>query len=153
MPESNTTTRYRLNEPLVASQEIEGETILIHFDSGHYFCANPAGSMIIAQLCGGAGMQSVGASLQARFAVEAAEAMASTQRFIGELLAAGLMVPSDESPIDTPSPAVNSNRLAFEAPTLQKFDDLQDLLMLDPIHDVDQAGWPMPAPSTATPDR
>jgi len=31
---------------------------------------------------------------------------------------------------------------AFEKPKLQKFTDMQDLLLLDPIHEVDEAGWP-----------
>ncbi len=145
------TTRYRLNEPLVASQEIEGETILIHFDSGHYFCANPVGSMIIAQLCGGASIEAIGASLHARFSVEAPDGIAATTAFVEELLAAGLVVASEEgAPADSPSASADGTRLPFEAPALQKFDDLQDLLMLDPIHDVDQAGWPMPAPQPTT---
>ena len=30
----------------------------------------------------------------------------------------------------------------FEAPILNKYNDMQELLLLDPIHDVDEAGWP-----------
>jgi hypothetical protein len=30
----------------------------------------------------------------------------------------------------------------FEAPVLQKYTDMQDLLLLDPIHDTDETGWP-----------
>jgi hypothetical protein len=31
---------------------------------------------------------------------------------------------------------------------LQKFTDMQDLLLLDPIHEVDESGWPR-VPQTA----
>jgi hypothetical protein len=32
---------------------------------------------------------------------------------------------------------------------LNVYSDMQDLLTLDPIHDVDAAGWPMPKNETA----
>jgi hypothetical protein len=35
---------------------------------------------------------------------------------------------------------------AFEPPLLEKFTDMEDLLLLDPVHEVDGRGWPHPAP-------
>jgi hypothetical protein len=35
---------------------------------------------------------------------------------------------------------------AFQPPTLESYNDMQDLLLLDPIHDVDDMGWPQKAP-------
>ncbi len=35
----------------------------------------------------------------------------------------------------------------YVAPVLESFTDMQDLILLDPIHEVDAAGWP----NTATP--
>ena len=32
--------------------------------------------------------------------------------------------------------------------TLQRFTDVQALLALDPVHDVDEVGWPVKAPAT-----
>jgi len=31
-------------------------------------------------------------------------------------------------------------------PIVEKYTDMQDLLMLDPIHDIDETGWPNKAP-------
>jgi hypothetical protein len=37
--------------------------------------------------------------------------------------------------------------LAFTQPVLEVYTDMQDLLLLDPIHEVDEeAGWPSPKP-------
>jgi hypothetical protein len=33
-------------------------------------------------------------------------------------------------------------KLKFEPPILEKYVDMQDLLLLDPIHEVDERGWP-----------
>ncbi len=32
---------------------------------------------------------------------------------------------------------------AYTVPALTRYDDLDDLLLLDPIHEVDDAGWPI----------
>ncbi len=36
----------------------------------------------------------------------------------------------------------------FSAPTLSVYSDMEDLLLLDPIHDVDETGWPVRADAT-----
>ena len=30
----------------------------------------------------------------------------------------------------------------FVPPTLEKYTDMQDLVLLDPVHEVDERGWP-----------
>ena len=30
----------------------------------------------------------------------------------------------------------------YQAPSLEKYSDLQDLLLIDPIHEADESGWP-----------
>ena len=37
-------------------------------------------------------------------------------------------------------------RLPFAAPVLEKHTDMQDLILLDPVHEVGAEGWPHPAP-------
>jgi len=39
---------------------------------------------------------------------------------------------------------LSGTRQPFSAPVLNAYTDMEELLLLDPIHDVDQAGWPMP---------
>ena len=34
------------------------------------------------------------------------------------------------------------NKIPFEEPKLEKYSDMEDLLLLDPIHDVEDEGWP-----------
>lgn len=44
-----------------------------------------------------------------------------------------------------------TERRPYQPPQVEAFNDLQDILLLDPIHDVDEAGWPMAAPPTDVP--
>jgi hypothetical protein len=42
----------------------------------------------------------------------------------------------------SPQPISTGEKLKFVSPVLEKFSDLQELLLLDPIHEVDEEGWP-----------
>ena len=43
--------------------------------------------------------------------------------------------------------AGDGERRPFSPPQVQRFDDLQELLLLDPIHDVSDQGWPHTPPA------
>ncbi len=52
-------------------------------------------------------------------------------------------------PTNAAQPAAESGPLSFEAPILNRFTDMEEMLLLDPILYVDVSGWPeaMPPPS------
>ena len=54
------------------------------------------------------------------------------------------VVPPDERRTRTQAAAEGPirARLPFEGLGVQKFTDMEDMLLLDPIHDVDETGWP-----------
>lgn len=136
---------FRLNTPLVALQEIEGEAILINFDTGCYFSANETGSVLLEMAESGASTIALVRGLAERCGIAPSEVEAAVSSFLGTAEAEGLVVPCELNG-STPRSENGTGPLAYVAPHLEKFDDLQDLLMLDPIHDVDQVGWPMQAP-------
>jgi hypothetical protein len=71
--------------------------------------------------------------------------VSAVNRILDELLEEKLIIASAESPeppIDEELPRTEREPLRFHTPTLAKFTDMQDLLLLDPIHDVDKTGWP-----------
>jgi hypothetical protein len=45
-----------------------------------------------------------------------------------------------------PHVAPSGNRQPYKAPVLERYSDMQALLVLDPIHEVDTQGWPHTAP-------
>ncbi|MCP9884664.1 PqqD family peptide modification chaperone [Synechococcus sp. ATX 2A4] len=62
-------------------------------------------------------------------------------QFVDQLFAHDLIVPITECP--SPLPAPEGQVQAYGPPALQKHSDLQDLFLLDPVHEVDPAvGWP-----------
>ncbi len=56
---------------------------------------------------------------------------------------------ADGAGLDSSGNAVSTDesKTPFQIPVLDVYSDMQDLLLLDPIHDVDETGWPTPKDS------
>ncbi|NUN48581.1 MAG: PqqD family protein [Candidatus Brocadiae bacterium] len=137
MPDS----RYRINAPLVACQTLEGESVLIHFETGCYFSADRLGAEVIVLVEKRRSVAEIAARVAALSGCGGAEGEGLATAFLAKLAAEGLIVadagaaPTEElPPAGAPCPGA--------VPELRKFTDLQDLLLLDPIHDAGDAGWP-----------
>jgi hypothetical protein len=61
--------------------------------------------------------------------------------FTNSLVAHGL-VTAEPTVASVPATALDGPAGSWEAPKLTVYEDMQDLLLLDPIHDVDETGWP-----------
>lgn len=132
--------RYRINEPQAACDIIDGEAVFIDFVSGSYFSVTGSGAEIVEMLRHGLSESEITAAFRDSDRGFTETSTTQIQSFIEVLLTEQLIVRQSEKPnsID----AVSYNCRQFSPPGLEKFDDLQDLLLLDPIHDVDGTGWP-----------
>lgn len=65
---------------------------------------------------------------------------------VEELVTEGLLVTGEAAAVapESPPAAPVGERPPFVRPILQKYTDMADLLLLDPIHEVDEQGWPHP---------
>ena len=64
---------------------------------------------------------------------------------MAELADEGLVVGAGASSGSTPrlvAIAQDATPQAFDAPRLERYTDMQDLVLLDPVHQVDDTGWP-----------
>lgn len=131
----------------VMSEVLDGEAVIIDLASGRYHGASGAGATVWQAVSAGCSMEGILAEV-ARFHTAVPEDAADQiRRFIDQLVAAGLVVEDDggQAPpsIDgTPAPATTP----WSTPVLESHDDLEDLLLLDPVHEVTEAGWPHAAP-------
>jgi hypothetical protein len=142
-PNNSDAARYRLNHPPVVAEMIEGEGVAIDLKSGRYFSLlGPAAEIWRCLLAG----YSVSEILVAAGNPGDAEA-GSLRRFIEKLLGEGLICSHDEAAPAQPLAPVEP--WGAEALEVESFNDMQDMLTLDPIHEIDDDfGWPRPAPGT-----
>ena len=132
---------YRINTPKVVHETIEGEVVIINLDSGAYYSLDQAGAVLWSQLEKGLGVEDLARYAAAHYTVSSDEASAAVAALVASLAAEDLVREAGPVSAQTPSPS-NGQRVPFVAPVLQKHTDMQDLLLLDPIHEVDETGWP-----------
>jgi len=134
-------TAYRINTPKVVHETIEGEVVIINLDSGSYYSLDQAGAALWAELERGQGLDDLARYVDAHYVTGGSDAAAAVEALVAALVAEDLVREAGPAAAQPPSPA-NGQRAAFVAPVLQKHTDMQDLLLLDPIHEVDETGWP-----------
>lgn len=137
--------RYRLNSPEVVAETLDGEALIVHLGTGAYYSCRGSGEAIWAQLIGGRTVAETAAALATHFDPAAPALILDVERFLAELLQEDLLVQADVPATAPPSGSAVSE--SYEPPSLNKYTDMQDLLALDPVHDVDAAeGWPAAKP-------
>src|SRR5690242_10376680 len=146
--------RYRVNAPHVIAETIGGETIIVHLSTGCYFSLGGSAVVIWEELAAGMPVSEVTRRLSLRYEADDAELDAAIARIIDELQREELIVSApDENGAPsaaTPVPEAPAERAPFEQPTLSKFTDMQDIILLDPVHEVDARGWPHADPANAS---
>jgi hypothetical protein len=166
--------RYRINQPSVVSETIDGEAVIMDLRRGFYFSTRGIGAAIWSMIEHGEPLAGIADRLAAAFPDKAAEIPGAVEAFVGELLMQGLIASASPeqagatvngTPAGAPNlpapnlpapnlpapnlPAPDFWAAVFEAPVLETYADMDDLLLLDPIHDVAETmGWP-----TRKPDR
>lgn len=145
--------RFKVNTPTVTHETIDGEAVIINLDSGNYYSLVETGSLIWALVDKGASASEVQDLVQQIYQGNAVEIDRGVQDLLTQLQQENLIVPVEGAPevnlneLKQILPASNGlEKTAFNPPSLNKYSDMQELLLLDPIHDVDEAGWPKPVP-------
>ena len=137
--------QFRAGGPNFVSEIIDGEAVIINLETGSYYSLAKAGAQIWEALNRGVTDRALLATLLERYEGDPAEIEQALVDLIGALESEGILrtspVQSDNGvgPHIAPS---NAEKVPFERPTLQKYTDMEAILMLDPIHEVDETGWP-----------
>lgn len=132
--------RYRPNTPDVIHETVDGETLIIHTPSGVYYSLQGTGEYVWNALVIGHSPTEIAAVYADGAGISPAGVLNAVENFAESLVAEQLLAPNDQQvePGEL-TPASHS----FSIPALQKFTDMQELLLVDPIHEVDpQTGWP-----------
>jgi hypothetical protein len=139
---------FRIAAPAVLGDIIEGEAIVVDMRNGHYFSADGYGALIWDAIRRGHSGGQISQALRAAKGVALDDLVAE---FIAALLAEGLIEPCDAALPAEPY-QVDTALLANASlpPRLVRHTDMEDLILLDPIHDVDVVGWPARKTEPAT---
>jgi hypothetical protein len=139
--------------PQVVREVFDDEVIIIDMKSGNYFSLNTSGARVWTLVEQGYNVEDSVNRICEEHADDTRETIAERVRaLINRLLDEGLIEISEGAPPPaTREPKESATKKGrFEKPELAVFSDMQELLLLDPIHDVDETGWPQQRPDGVT---
>jgi len=133
--------------PWITHERLDDEVMAINLETGAYYALDDVAADVWTLVAGGRPLDDAGAEIAARYAVAEGVARADIGRLVDDLVREQLLVEAAGEPPAGADPAglppLGDGR-TYAAPTLNKFDDLEELLRLDPVHEVDDVGWPVP---------
>jgi hypothetical protein len=129
--------------PWVTHERLDDEVIAINLETGAYYALDDVAADCWIVSAGGATVDDLVGAVVDRYDVDESQARLDVAVFLDELLRENLLTADDGTATTPPALPPLAGKAAYVAPAVQKYDDLEDLLLLDPIHEVDEAGWPV----------
>jgi hypothetical protein len=143
------TTRFLANQPRIALESIDGETIIIDFETGLYYSARNEAYLVLEMILAGISLDEI-VRFCAQHSKQGVEVIKPlVEAYISALLEAQIVIPatdntaSEKQEVDA---ALANHAIwstgTFNPPALESYKDMQEILLLDPIHDTNTKGWP-----------
>jgi hypothetical protein len=144
---------FNINSPTIIGEIIDGEAVIMNLSSGFYYSTDHVGGLIWGCIENGRSYREMLDFLASTFPAVNGELVPAVDTFLQDLLQQQLILEAPEDRARREAPAAGENgfptvsgKHGFAAPVLKSYSDMKDLLLLDPVHDVDEVGWPTPKP-------
>jgi len=150
----NRPNRYKVNSPAVIHEMIDGEIILVNLEKGHYYSLLNSGAEILEYIIRGMSQPEIASVLSAQYQEDPKVIEKAVEDLVLELQAEEILIhdesqeAGDHNFENLLASKGNKKDEGFRSPILETYTDMEDLLLLDPIHEVDESGWPNMAPIT-----
>lgn len=133
----------------IVSEEIDGEVIIVNLRNGNYYSLSQSAAVVWTGIQAHATLDGLQRQLQHRYTGE----MGSIGRDLEELIRAleteqlitRRSAPEAAAPGEGPGAngAAAAEKEPYRPPLFERFTDMGDLLLLDPVHEAeDERGWP-----------
>ena len=138
------TSSFKLPGRQVVHQKIDDETIIVHLINGFYYSLVDSGGIFWDWLMEGSSIDEMVRRATAQFDASQDELRPAIEKFVQQLLDEQLLVGNSATVMTTKEPIAfdDATKISFQAPELVKFTDMEGILDLDPVHEVDENGWP-----------
>jgi hypothetical protein len=135
---------FSIKKPDVVHETIDGETVIVNLENGVYYSLRDSAVDVWNMIEGGANAEELLGMLLSRYEGSRDEIQGAVTDLLVELQEEGLVrVSATKSSSGSPATgAPSGSKTSFVRPRLEKYSDMQELLLLDPIHEVDEDGWP-----------
>ncbi len=136
------------NQPTVISETFDDEVVAVNLSTGSYYTLENEAAFIWTLLAQGCTEIELLKQVELRYEASHPEIERTVRPFLAELQLEGLVTADIRDGGETataqltarPNPV--ADRPTFSIPILHKYTDMEELLLIDPIHEVDDMGWP-----------
>lgn len=135
--------RFCIFDRNIISDVFGEEVVLVNLETGVYFSLRATATQVWIRLQNNYSISEIVTDLQQTYNVNQDELVQHVGVFVQQLIDKQLIKVSDASEKQSIAISTLAEKLAFSAPVLEVFSDMQEILLLDPVHDVDKAGWPV----------
>ncbi|CAB4324288.1 MAG: PqqD family peptide modification chaperone [Actinobacteria bacterium] len=143
----NAETFWTVQPEWVMSEILDGEAVIVDLRTGRYHGAQGVAATAWSVLGRTADLSTIVREVSEVHAPVPTDVEARISAFVDQLLAAELIVEVAGSAASaTIVLATVGASSPWNDPVLESHNDLEDLLLLDPVHDVGADGWPQVAP-------
>lgn len=133
---------YKLNEEKMFFDVADGQAVVINIVTGMYYGTNALGSVVLERLVKGNAPEEIEKAVKDLDNCPA-DINNKLAAFIDKLIDAEILVSGETVPGGSEAIDQSVVEEGFDL-TLDEFAEVQDLLLADPIHDVDvEQGWPI----------
>lgn len=143
-PMNTNSIAFKINSPKVVQEIIDGEAVIVNLETGFYYSLLETGAEIWSKIEQGIPEELIVKYMLNNYQGDSETITQSVKYLITQLQEEELIKLTEK--IDHVSEEENSSKngekLPFKVPVMNKYTDMEDILALDPIHDVDEMGWP-----------
>ncbi len=136
--------RFELNEPTIVAETVDGEVMVMNLRDGIYYSVAGAGAALWDALAGGVALEVIAPALADAAGISDLRASQDLDAFVARLGEESILRPR------TDGGAGGDGEIAVTLPdgfdyaglVVERFDDMRAMLVLDPVHEVGEFGWP-----------
>jgi hypothetical protein len=151
------TAFFEIEKIKIVLEKFEDEIVIVNLENGYYYSLSGIGSDILGMIGKRYSVNAIRDAWSTMFPDYREEVEVSLNEFLLELENEGIIIPSSAGK-DENSQSLNSRaklesipaQSIFSKPILNRYTDMREILLLDPIHEVDaNTGWPQKKPAVS----
>lgn len=132
---------YKIDSKNISWERVDDEVIAIQLETGRYYNLLSTSAEIWSLLAEGTTIESLSRTFSKLFPGNES-ILIEIESFIQECTKAKLLLIDQEIKTELIDHKILTSLDTWVTPQLIEYSDLQDLILVDPIHDVKESGWP-----------
>lgn len=135
--------RYNIYDNNIISDVFGDEVVLVNLESGVYYSLRESAAQMWIRIIEQYSTTEILTDLNQIYQVGEYDMVSDINIFVAQLLEEKIIkivTGSEKKSINFNS---KGTLVIYKTPVLETFSDMQEILLLDPVHDVDKAGWPI----------